>query len=1025
MFLGVLNWLRPLCSSWSLSTTDPAEANSLPTESRVTNAILVIMQNILAHADASGEEPAEDYIRQQDRSLRRTGELLQGATVLSLLEEFLFSMASGDGGIHSATAVGPYLKQYAVVVEAYLTELCRWSKSLYKLTHILCSTLRTIADKGFCKPQDADESEGKDADGSGKLEEGTGLGSGQGKENVSEQIEDESQVEGLRGEEDDPQEQREEDEEDDKAIEMKDDFGGEMQDVEDKGRDEDGEGEDEEEQSPEDQVGNLDPLDPNAVDEKLWGEKGGPEEKDDQNQGPDQAPQNPADGQSETVAREDDRRPQPDGKDKEDAPKDSGPDEMEADDQAEEQEDGPDLDAPVPDMGAKMDEHVPQGDILDLPEDMEIGGEDGKSEEMDMEDDLGDLEGDEENVDEGKQQDRASEMGDEDAEGEDSEQKEAQEENKDGEAELDEVPEVPHASRPDVDRNAAGDATVSAEEKEQGAAPNGGARQEQGEKSSDKPEEEVDMAEGETSTEKPKDSNKEAADSQDSKDASGRAENQGQGSREEEEVAEMPNPVRNLGNALKDIQRRFQEILEPTSTERQTGADPKLQEDDNAQVEYLQDTDTDEDMQALGPSNPEDQATRLRDLKISEEDKSPALAPLPDMDDVEMDEEERPTRLAAPDQLLPLPKSEADDANMEAALTEAQVRGDPSVRPVDESQQEDPNPSKVEQEEPPAFESEEVELALRTWMDNGQPPEGADELWRLYSSLTQDLSTHLCEQLRLILEPTRATRLKGDYRTGKRLNMKKIIPYIASEFTKDKIWLRRTRPSQREYQVLVALDDSKSMSEGHSVHLAYETLALVTKALSRLEVGDVGVVRFGKAVEVLHGFDGAPFSDSEGAKVFGAFRFDQTATNVFSLIETSIKVLTEAREKKSMSSSSAAELWQLEIIISDGICQDHERLRALLRKAEEQRIMIVFVIVDSLRRSTASTSTAAQTPSQNSILSMNQVSYKNINGRMELTMERYLDTFPFEYYVVLRNVEALPEVLSGTLKQFFERSSEV
>ncbi|KAG9045124.1 hypothetical protein FS837_006982 [Tulasnella sp. UAMH 9824] len=1026
IFLGVVNWLRPLCSSWTLSTTDPAEINGLQAKSRLTNAILVIMQNILACADATGQEPAEDYIRQQDRSLRRTAELLQGTTILSLLDELLLSMASSDGGISSAAEVVPYLKQYAVVMEGHLTELSRWSKSLYKLTYILCSILRTIADKGFCKPQDADESEEKGAEGTEKLEEGTGLGSGQGKENVSEQIEDESQVEGLRGEEDEHQEQRDEDEEDDKAIEMKDDFGGEMQDVDEKGREQDGEEEDEEEQSPEDQVGNLDPLDPNAVDEKLWGEKGGQEENDDQNQGPDQAPQNPSDGQSETVAREDDRRPQPDGKDKDDAPKESGPDEMEADDQAEEQEDGPDLDAPAPDMGAKMDEHVPQGDILDLPEDMEIGGEDGKSDEMDMEDDLGDLEGDEENVDEGKQQDRTSEMGDENSEAEESERKEAQEEDrdKDGEAELDEVPEVPHASRPDVDRNAAGDATVSAEEKEQGAAPNGGARQEQGEKSSDKPEEETDMVEGETSAEKQKESSKEVDDRADNEEATGRAQHEGQGSREEEEVSEMPNPIRNLGNALKDIRRRFQEILEPTSAERQTRADPKLQEDDDIQVEYLQDADTDENMQALGPSNPEDPATRLRDLKISEEEKSPHLAPLPDMGDVEMGDEERPTRLAAPDQLLPLPKSEADDANIEAALTEEQIRGDPSLRPVDESQEDDLKPSRVEQQEANAFESAEVELALRTWMDNGQPKEGADELWRLYSSLTQDLSSHLCEQLRLILEPTRATRLKGDYRTGKRLNMKKIIPYIASEFTKDKIWLRRTRPSQREYQVLVALDDSKSMSEGHSVHLAYETLALVTKALSRLEVGDVGVVRFGKTVDVLHGFDGAPFSDAEGAKVFGAFGFDQTATDVFSLIETSIKVLTEAREKKTTSSSSAAELWQLEIIISDGICQDHERLRALLRKAEEQRIMIVFVIVDSLRRSTASTSTATQTPSQNSILSMNQVSYKNINGRMELTMERYLDTFPFEYYVVLRNVEALPEVLSGTLKQFFERSSE-
>jgi midasin len=42
----------------------------------------------------------------------------------------------------------------------------------------------------------------------------------------------------------------------------------------------------------------------------------------------------------------------------------------------------------------------------------------------------------------------------------------------------------------------------------------------------------------------------------------------------------------------------------------------------------------------------------------------------------------------------------------------------------------------------------------------------------------------------------------------------------------------RTKPSKREYQVMVAVDDSKSMRESNAVSLAFETLAVVTKALS-------------------------------------------------------------------------------------------------------------------------------------------------------------------------------------------------
>jgi midasin (ATPase involved in ribosome maturation) len=38
--------------------------------------------------------------------------------------------------------------------------------------------------------------------------------------------------------------------------------------------------------------------------------------------------------------------------------------------------------------------------------------------------------------------------------------------------------------------------------------------------------------------------------------------------------------------------------------------------------------------------------------------------------------------------------------------------------------------------------------------------------------------------------------------------MRKIIPFIASNYRKDKIWLRRTKPSKRDYFVMVAVDDS-------------------------------------------------------------------------------------------------------------------------------------------------------------------------------------------------------------------------
>jgi midasin len=480
------------------------------------------------------------------------------------------------------------------------------------------------------------------------------------------------------------------------------------------------------------------------------------------------------------------------------------------------------------------------------------------------------------------------------------------------------------------------------------------------------------------------------------------------------------NPLRSLGDALQEIRQRFDDILQNGADDQPVQKPADVPE--KSQLEYLRPDDEDQNIQALGPAGAEEVA-RLQDLKLIDDNAEEQ----PDADDgAPMDGSAPPPPSAPPPQTSSLKAQQTAEAlqpGVEDALTHHQIRsqGAPLVSDFD---MEDSS-TKREHDLEVSVPEDIVEAELRRWQAEGCSSSDTEHLWRLYESLTHDLSYALCEQLRLILEPTLATRLKGDYRTGKRLNMKKIIPYIASEYTKDKIWLRRTRPSQREYQVLLALDDSRSMSESHSVHLAYQTLALVAKALTRLEVGEVGVAKFGADVEVLHGFDGGPFTDAAGARVMGAFGFDQRATDVRSLIEMSLRVLEAARERRAAGSSSAGDLWQLEIIISDGICQDHEALRTLLRKAEEQRVMVVFVVIDSLHSTVdAAVGPTSTNLAQNSILSMTQVAYKNVEGRMELHTQRYLESFPFEYYVVVRNVEALPEVLAGTLKQFFERISD-
>ena len=265
------------------------------------------------------------------------------------------------------------------------------------------------------------------------------------------------------------------------------------------------------------------------------------------------------------------------------------------------------------------------------------------------------------------------------------------------------------------------------------------------------------------------------------------------------------------------------------------------------------------------------------------------------------------------------------------------------------------------------------------------------------------LSQDLCEQLRLILEPTMATKLKGDYRTGKRLNMKKIIPYIASGFKKDKIWLRRTKPSARQYQVMICIDNSASMADNHSVQLAFESLCLLSKALSQLEVGDIGVVAFGEEPRLLHQF-GTAFGDDAGAAVLGAFDFASQRTRVAPMLEQCLGIMHDARATAARS-TVVEEPLQLMFILSDGVLLegDQVRVRQMVRAAAEQRVLISFIIVDDPLK-------------KHSILDVQSFSF--VNGVPKVSA--YMDSFPFPYYVILRDIQSLPDILADALRQWFE-----
>lgn len=190
-------------------------------------------------------------------------------------------------------------------------------------------------------------------------------------------------------------------------------------------------------------------------------------------------------------------------------------------------------------------------------------------------------------------------------------------------------------------------------------------------------------------------------------------------------------------------------------------------------------------------------------------------------------------------------------------------------------------------------------------------PQNKDfETWQSISNRMSQNARDLCEQLRLILEPTKCTRLKGDYRTGRRINMKKIIPYIASQFRKDKIWLRRTKPAQRDYKIIIAIDDSKSMHHNNSKTLTLEAISLVSQALTLLESGRLSILSFGEQPQIILNHT----EQFNGPKLINCLEFSQDKTKIAEMLDF---VRTVQTEEAGLGSDNGI-FENLVLILSDG-----------------------------------------------------------------------------------------------------------
>lgn len=222
---------------------------------------------------------------------------------------------------------------------------------------------------------------------------------------------------------------------------------------------------------------------------------------------------------------------------------------------------------------------------------------------------------------------------------------------------------------------------------------------------------------------------------------------------------------------------------------------------------------------------------------------------------------------------------------------------------------------------------------------------------------------------------------RGDYKTGKKLNLKKIIPFIASNFRKDKIWLRRTEPSERKYFIMLALDDTKSMRHGEVGVEALKGLLAISMALEHLGIKTC-VAGIRDSMTVYKGFQG--LLDTE--KIVNSFDFLHE-----SQVSHDLSIASFMRESldefdKTENADAGTENKQLCFIISDGK-MNKDYVRPYLKEAKKKDIIYVFIIVDSEKAS---------------ILTTKSVSIGE-NGKVK--MKLYMSDFPFEYFLIVRNVK--------------------
>ncbi|KAG0659837.1 hypothetical protein C6P45_001730 [Maudiozyma exigua] len=1051
----LLNWITSNNENFSTpymeSTNDVSITEIDELLRKLYRSIVLAFQKVMED-DATSITMEDDFwLSTTSKRIISLSKLTHSDTIIKNIEKVQIILNAQDFSVTDScliramiTFTMPVITNYMSLLRVVFKKVRSYYVDVSHGTYITSNILFNLAKNGFCSPEPPSE-ETED----NNLHEGTGLGDGEGAQNNSNDIEqDEDLTEDAQQENQDQKDKDErEDDDNDDAVEMEGDMAGQMEELSDQEQDEDDKDLDEEdEEELDEEIDDLDEDDPNAIDDKMWDEKPDDNSKekdsdknldnqDDNNDIQASEKKDTETNDSQEIANDqdnnqaDEQNADENNEDKEQLENNSDSDSDNNDDDNEEEDVGQQDDEIKNDEGQELDNNVPDVETMDLPDDLNLDSGEENEEESENEQNMDDLpeESDEEKDDVNMSEDQETKEAQID-EIEDENANEGQEQEQDEDnMDIDEYAQ-PETEEPNVEQSeTVEEGTLSEEEELNEEQDMKEDKQNQDDEEgtnndidgldgadavSDDDEINSEAAVNENSGAKGTGSDTKDSDEQEDVGSSGvtqdsQQEQEDQNESNDSSRQEAKETLKQLGDALKEFHRRRQDINEISEKDEEESKDNAKANERPDEFEHVEGANTETDTQALGSAT-QDQLQKIdEDMAIDDD--------LPESQDMIKEEEDDDHDMLQDEVVKEEEKSNlevnegtTEKTDLENELGQRIFAGADKDNELDHEQEDEIfNEEQLIESENYKDEMDELidNIDNETKIENindvpKRTIEESRELWQKSERSTSDLVARLGEQLRLILEPTLATKLKGDYKTGKRLNMKRIIPYIASQFRKDKIWLRRTKPSKREYQIMIALDNSKSMSESNCVKLAFDSLCLVSRTLSQLESSGLSIVKFGEHSKEVHSFD-QQFSNETGAKVLQWFDFQDTKTDVKKLVAESLKIFEHGR------AISHSDQWQLEIIISDGVCEDHETIERLVRRARDKKIMLVFVIIDGIS-------------SNESIMDMSQVNYiPDKNGVPQLKITKYLDNFPFEFYVVVHEISELPEMLSLILRQYF------